>query len=115
MKHEERSSALVGIANGERHPGSLEDASLRGLSSERESWPVRHPGTRVTGVVGASSPIAARTGDKGCPRVAKEGNAFRLRNAPAAHATHFGVSAPNQRVMVVRPSLGLSALAIRRR
>lgn len=36
--------------------------------------------------VGVSSPIAERTGDNGCSRGAKEGNAVRLRHAQAAHA-----------------------------
>lgn len=61
--------------------------------------------------------VPTRTGDNGCPGVAKEGNAFRLRHAPAAHTKRrkTALCAEVTGKMVVRPSLGLSALAILRR
>jgi hypothetical protein len=55
------------VADGGKHPGLPEHISLRGAVWERIPRLVRR-------VVWGSSPSGRRTGDKGCSKVAEEGN-----------------------------------------
>lgn len=66
------------VADGGKHPGLPEHISLRGAVWERKPRLVRR-------VVWGSSPSGRRTGDKGCSKVAEEGNVCQpaLRGQPS--------------------------------
>ena len=64
--------------DGERHPGLLEGAALRGVTSERRSRSVRW-------TVWGSSRSVRRADDSGCPEDAEEGNA--VAHAPQSVCT----------------------------
>jgi len=67
----------VSHRNGERHPGSQEAGSLRGLPEEREPRSVRLVSYE------ARSHAGDRTDDSGCPLGAEEGNVVSVRQAHA--------------------------------
>lgn len=75
-KGEEQSSASRERGGG-RHPAPRGDVDLRGSAEERGSWSVRRE------CHGARSLAGGRTGDRGCPLDAEEGNVVSVRQAPA--------------------------------
>lgn len=84
------------VADGGKHPGLPEHISLRGAVWERIPRLVRL-------YVWGSSPFGRRTGDKGCSKVAEEGNACQPTPCVDNPARGLAPRAPG-----TRPSLGPS-------
>jgi len=89
---------ILRVRGGERHPGFLEGATLRGVSLEKRPRSVRRSGSGIP-------PKQRRTDDSGCPEVAEEGNAVSMRRQAYASGTRTSLRVIRGRVLrsVLRP------------